>query len=191
MDRPSVRRPEENRSVKPEWGTKRQCPECSTRFYDLQKDPVTCPHCGAEFEPESLLKARRPRVERRAAPARKVEKPRPAFEDEDTGEDKVLEDADDDADDDDDLADDEGDIDEDVDSEDLVDKPSRGRASRDEDEEDTDDVPIEEDNEDEDEDLDPDEALDEDEDIDLDDEVIEPEDEEDDTAPGGRRKRGK
>ena len=51
--------------MKPEWGTKRQCPECATRFYDLQKSPITCPRCGTSFEPESLLKARRPRVERR------------------------------------------------------------------------------------------------------------------------------
>ncbi|OYY67684.1 FYDLN acid domain-containing protein, partial [Sphingomonas sp. 28-63-12] len=24
--------------VKPEWGTKRTCPKCATRFYDLGKD---------------------------------------------------------------------------------------------------------------------------------------------------------
>jgi hypothetical protein len=29
--------------VKPEWGAKRSCPKCSTRFYDLGNDePVTC-----------------------------------------------------------------------------------------------------------------------------------------------------
>ena len=29
--------------VKPEWGTKRTCPKCSTRFYDLGvEDPVHC-----------------------------------------------------------------------------------------------------------------------------------------------------
>ena len=29
--------------VKAEWGTKRTCPKCGTRFYDLGKDdPVTC-----------------------------------------------------------------------------------------------------------------------------------------------------
>ena len=33
--------------VKPEWGHKRTCPKCSTRFYDLGKeDPVTCINCG-------------------------------------------------------------------------------------------------------------------------------------------------
>ena len=32
----------------PEWGTKRLCPACATRFYDLGNDPTTCPACGVE-----------------------------------------------------------------------------------------------------------------------------------------------
>ena len=43
---------------KEEWGTKRLCPHCGTRFYDLQKDPMTCPACGAEFTVESLSSGR-------------------------------------------------------------------------------------------------------------------------------------
>lgn len=39
---------------KEEWGVKRACPSCSTRFYDLQKDPLTCPSCEHEFSLESL-----------------------------------------------------------------------------------------------------------------------------------------
>ncbi len=39
---------------KEEWGVKRVCPNCSTRFYDLQNDPMTCPACGHEFSLESL-----------------------------------------------------------------------------------------------------------------------------------------
>ncbi|HMQ93600.1 MAG TPA: TIGR02300 family protein [Amaricoccus sp.] len=39
---------------KDEWGVKRVCPTCSTRFYDLQNDPMTCPSCGAAFTIESL-----------------------------------------------------------------------------------------------------------------------------------------
>lgn len=39
---------------KEEWGTKRLCPHCATRFYDLQNDPMTCPACGAEFTLDSL-----------------------------------------------------------------------------------------------------------------------------------------
>ena len=34
---------------KDEWGVKRNCPTCSTRFYDLRTDPMHCPNCGATF----------------------------------------------------------------------------------------------------------------------------------------------
>ncbi len=30
-------------------GTKRTCQSCSERFYDLEKDPITCPFCGANY----------------------------------------------------------------------------------------------------------------------------------------------
>ena len=47
--------------VKPEWGTKRSCPKCATRFYDLGKDdPVTCIACGTAWEPEPILKSKQP-----------------------------------------------------------------------------------------------------------------------------------
>ena len=39
---------------KDEWGVKRICPHCSTRFYDLQHDPMTCPNCSNTFTIESL-----------------------------------------------------------------------------------------------------------------------------------------
>lgn len=47
--------------VKPEWGTKRTCPKCSTRFYDLgNEDPVHCIECGNEWIPEPVLKSKQP-----------------------------------------------------------------------------------------------------------------------------------
>ncbi|MCP9222972.1 TIGR02300 family protein [Erythrobacter sp. LQ02-29] len=47
--------------AKPEWGTKRSCPKCGTRFYDLGKDdPVTCIECGEEWDPEPVLKSKQP-----------------------------------------------------------------------------------------------------------------------------------
>jgi uncharacterized protein (TIGR02300 family) len=47
--------------VKAEWGTKRSCPKCGTRFYDLGKDdPVTCVACGIAWEPEPVLKSKQP-----------------------------------------------------------------------------------------------------------------------------------
>lgn len=32
-----------------ERGTKRQCLYCGTKFYDLNRDPIHCPHCGKVF----------------------------------------------------------------------------------------------------------------------------------------------
>ena len=47
--------------VKPEWGTKRTCPKCATRFYDLGKDePITCIECGSAWMPEPVLKSKQP-----------------------------------------------------------------------------------------------------------------------------------
>ena len=47
--------------VKAEWGTKRTCPKCGTRFYDLGKeDPVTCLNCGIAWDPEPILKSKQP-----------------------------------------------------------------------------------------------------------------------------------
>jgi uncharacterized protein (TIGR02300 family) len=36
--------------AKPELGTKRLCPGCGARFYDLSKDPITCPKCSTVVE---------------------------------------------------------------------------------------------------------------------------------------------
>ena len=47
--------------AKPEWGTKRTCPNCGERFYDLGKeDPVTCIECGNTWTPEPVLKSKQP-----------------------------------------------------------------------------------------------------------------------------------
>jgi len=47
--------------VKAEWGTKRTCPKCATRFYDLGKeDPVTCLACGVAWDPDPVLKSKQP-----------------------------------------------------------------------------------------------------------------------------------
>ena len=47
--------------VKADLGTKRQCPSCASRFYDLTKRPIECPKCDYSFEPETLYKQRRGR----------------------------------------------------------------------------------------------------------------------------------
>lgn len=40
--------------TKAEWGAKRLCPKCATRFYDLTQDPATCPNCDNVFEISTL-----------------------------------------------------------------------------------------------------------------------------------------
>jgi len=47
-------------------GTKRVCPNCGTKYYDLNKDPIICPKCGTHFEAPART---------RAAPAPVVEEP--------------------------------------------------------------------------------------------------------------------
>ena len=36
--------------AKSELGTKRLCAECGAKYYDLNRDPILCPKCGATFE---------------------------------------------------------------------------------------------------------------------------------------------
>ena len=36
--------------VKSQWGIKRNCSNCGTKFYDLLKFPIVCPNCNSEFD---------------------------------------------------------------------------------------------------------------------------------------------
>jgi uncharacterized protein (TIGR02300 family) len=58
-------------STKAERGTKRTCqnPECGSRFYDLNRDPITCPVCQTAYQIEAgpaALAAASPAAERAA-----------------------------------------------------------------------------------------------------------------------------
>ena len=57
--------------AKPEWGVKRTCTSCGTRFYDLRRDPIVCPKCEAVIDPLAMLRSQRSKP---AAPA-PVKKP--------------------------------------------------------------------------------------------------------------------
>lgn len=61
--------------AKPELGTKRLCANCSAKFYDLNKTPITCPKCHTVMELAAV--APRPRPEpaaaRAAAPVKEQE----------------------------------------------------------------------------------------------------------------------
>tara|TARA_R110000751_G_scaffold248407_1_gene348151 strand:- start:1260 stop:1598 length:339 start_codon:yes stop_codon:yes gene_type:complete len=95
--------------AKPEWGAKRVCPSCQTRFYDLMRDPAPCPNCGATFDLAQLSERKGPPSSRaKPKPAKEPARDAPVLEDEllddddddDESEDDVLLDADDDSDDD-------------------------------------------------------------------------------------------
>ena len=45
--------------AKPEWGKKRICLACNTKYYDFNKSPIICPSCGTEFDPDLYLKSRK------------------------------------------------------------------------------------------------------------------------------------
>ncbi len=85
--------------AKAEWGLKRICPGCATRYYDMKKNPPVCPSCGTTFDPDTLMKSRRGRATaeekaaRKAAPAVVAIEDIPAVEG-DEPEDAVIEDAD-------------------------------------------------------------------------------------------------
>lgn len=51
----------------PALGTKQVCPNCTAKFYDLNKHPAHCPRCDTEFDQEEVVRTRRSRV--RTAPA--------------------------------------------------------------------------------------------------------------------------
>lgn len=91
---------------KEEWGVKRVCPNCSTRFYDLQRDPMVCPACDHGFSLESLTNPK----SRTLVTRRTEEKEEPTVEADPVLEDDVLDDDDDSSVDlDDDMLDDDDD----------------------------------------------------------------------------------
>ena len=72
-------------STKAQRGTKRTCqnPECGSRFYDLNRDPVTCPVCGTVYElavSAGAVAAAAPAPVEEKAPRKPAKKPAYAVE---------------------------------------------------------------------------------------------------------------
>ena len=47
--------------AKADLGKKRACLACGMRFYDFGRSPIVCPGCGAQFDPENIIKSRKGR----------------------------------------------------------------------------------------------------------------------------------
>ena len=65
----------EDSVTKPDWGTKRECQNCGARFYDLKRQPITCPKCEAVFVPAESGQAS---ARSKSAAIGKVAAPKPA-----------------------------------------------------------------------------------------------------------------
>jgi len=65
--------------AKAELGTKRLCASCGAKFYDLSKDPITCPKCSAVFQIVTVAPRGRPdaaaAARAAAVPVQEVEAP--------------------------------------------------------------------------------------------------------------------
>jgi len=56
--------------AKAELGSKQLCPDCSAKFYDLNRRPAICPKCQTSFDPDDdTVKATKARMKSKAAPA--------------------------------------------------------------------------------------------------------------------------
>lgn len=99
---------------KDEWGTKRVCPHCGTRFYDLRRDPMTCPACGHSFDLAALLGGKAGT----GTPPKEIGPGTAAAAD---GDSKVLDDDDSDVELDEDVLEDDSDGDDSVDLDEIAD----------------------------------------------------------------------
>ena len=93
MGRPLNARGRGETVTKAELGTKRLCPNCGARYYDLNRSPILCPKCGTRFEVAAAP------ARARAAPAKvvPVAEPEAEIEVKDPVETVSLEEADDEA----------------------------------------------------------------------------------------------
>ena len=91
--------------AKPEWGTKRLCRNGGCRFYDLKREPIVCPKCEKDYQPEAPAKSRRyavppatdiPSTSRDNEESAELDQNLDGLEEQDSGheeEEKVMEDA--------------------------------------------------------------------------------------------------
>lgn len=55
--------------ARPELGLKRQCMNCGAKFYDLARDPATCPKCGSVYQAAAPSRVSAPALSRTSTTA--------------------------------------------------------------------------------------------------------------------------
>tara|TARA_B100000579_G_C22136791_1_gene534604 strand:- start:75 stop:419 length:345 start_codon:yes stop_codon:yes gene_type:complete len=113
--------------AKEEWGTKRACPKCTVRFYDLNRDPIICPSCGASFDLTTILETYKKPAKETVQKPEEMEEINPILDTDDLESDPIILDDDASIELGDELLED--DDDETVSLEDLTDVPSESDES--------------------------------------------------------------
>ncbi|WP_417821864.1 FYDLN acid domain-containing protein [Terasakiella sp.] len=54
--------------MKPEWGSKHECPGCGAHFYDMRKPDAACPKCSTPINDKAALMAKKGAVEKAPPP---------------------------------------------------------------------------------------------------------------------------
>jgi len=73
--------------MKPEWGSKHECPGCGAHFYDMRNPEAACPKCNTPINDEAVLMIKKGAFDATDVPAREAKK-----DDPDDLEDIVIED---------------------------------------------------------------------------------------------------
>ena len=81
---------------KEEWGVKRLCIKCKSKFYDLNMDPMTCPECATVFSLDEYL-GNKPKALKDPTPKNKEKEKVEEVMVDDIDEDEILLEEDEDA----------------------------------------------------------------------------------------------
>ena len=75
---------------KDEWGSKRACPKCTVKFYDLNRDPIVCPSCEASFDLATILETYKKPTRESAQKTVAVVEVNPVLEPNDLDSDQII-----------------------------------------------------------------------------------------------------
>ena len=75
---------------KDDWGTKRACPKCTIKFYDLNRDPMVCPSCEASFDLATILETHKKPAREATQKTEEIAQVNPVSEPDDLNSDTII-----------------------------------------------------------------------------------------------------